>query len=258
MADRAYLSIGDVLALLREEFPEVTISKIRFLESQGLLDPERTPSGYRKFYDDDVERLRFILREQREHFLPLKVIKDRLEADGGLGAGSEVEPAGMPGQAGASAGGAEAAFDVGHDAVQPAPPASPIWNSGATGVSMTRDELAAASGLSLEDLADLETFGLVSSQPLGGSSYYDEQALRIAQLAAGFRRYGVGARHLRMYKSSVDREAGLVEQVIMPLLKQRNPEARKRAMDAVDELCRLGAGLREALLRGSLREHTGG
>ena len=86
--DRAYLSIGEVLGLLQDEFPDVTISKIRFLESQGLIDPERTPSGYRKFYDADVERLRFILREQREHFLPLKVIKDRLETNGEAGGGA--------------------------------------------------------------------------------------------------------------------------------------------------------------------------
>ena len=85
MNDRAYLSIGEVLGLLQDEFPDVTISKIRFLESQGLIDPERTPSGYRKFYDADIERLRFILREQREHFLPLKVIKDRLETNGEAG-----------------------------------------------------------------------------------------------------------------------------------------------------------------------------
>ncbi|HEX3623536.1 MAG TPA: MerR family transcriptional regulator, partial [Acidimicrobiales bacterium] len=85
MEDRAYLSIGEVLALLKEEFPDVTISKIRFLESQGLLDPERTPSGYRKFYESDVERLRWILRQQREHFLPLKVIKGRLRGGGSEG-----------------------------------------------------------------------------------------------------------------------------------------------------------------------------
>ncbi|HEX9548052.1 MAG TPA: MerR family transcriptional regulator, partial [Acidimicrobiales bacterium] len=85
MVERTHLSIGEVLSLLREEFPDVTISKIRFLESQGLLDPERTPSGYRKFYDDDIERLRWILRQQREHFLPLKVIKGRLSEQGGNG-----------------------------------------------------------------------------------------------------------------------------------------------------------------------------
>ncbi|MBO0713892.1 MAG: MerR family DNA-binding transcriptional regulator, partial [Acidimicrobiales bacterium] len=92
MVDRAYLSIGDVLSLLREEFPDVTISKIRFLESQGLLDPERTPSGYRKFYEDDVERLRWILRQQRENFLPLKVIRDRLGAESERGASDEEVP----------------------------------------------------------------------------------------------------------------------------------------------------------------------
>ena len=99
VAERGYLSIGEVLALLKEEFPDVTISKIRFLESQGLLDPERTPSGYRKFYDDDVERLRWILRQQREHFLPLKVIKGRLKTDPGDGTDADAEldaPSGDP------------------------------------------------------------------------------------------------------------------------------------------------------------------
>jgi DNA-binding transcriptional MerR regulator len=256
VAERAYLSIGDVLALLREEFPEVTISKIRFLESQGLLDPERTPSGYRKFYDNDVERLRFILREQREHFLPLKVIKDRLDANGGAAGVVSTGPSTSMSGLGTSQG--EVTLDSGGDVAGSTVVAAAAWRAGATGVSMTRDELASASGLSVEELVELETFGLLSPQTLGGSTYYDEQGLTVANLAAAFRRYGVGARHLRMYKNSVEREAGLVEQVIMPLLKQRNPEARRRAMDAVDELCRLGEGLRGALLRSSLREHTGG
>jgi DNA-binding transcriptional MerR regulator len=276
LAERAYLSIGDVLTLLREEFPDITISKIRFLESQGLLDPERTPSGYRKFYEGDVDRLRWILRQQRENFLPLKVIKGRLEDNGDEGARPDPPQPKRPKRSGAKASSAGREPDPGRHpaasarklrdseaAVATAPPAPPeevqeSLTTGPTGVSLTLAELAAASGLTTEDLQELETYGLLHGERLGGSVYYGEEALTLANIAKSFRHFGVEARHLRMYKNAADREVALFEQIVMPLLRQRNPEARRKAGEIVGELARLGAGMRASLLRHALRHQTGG
>ncbi len=244
MEDRRYLSIGEVLSLLKEEFPDVTISKIRFLESQGLLDPERTPSGYRKFYDTDVERLRWILRQQREHFLPLKVIKGRLR--GGGEEIEEIDEVAAPGGSG-----------VGAVPIPTADDSAPLSVS-QTGTSMTLAELAKASGLEDSDLRDLERYGLLSGRKVATAVYYDEEALNVAVLAAGFMKYGVEARHLRMYKIAGEREAAFLEQVVMPMLKQRNPQARRQAADALSDLTRLGQGLRAAMLRQALRKYIEG
>jgi len=279
--ERAYLSIGEVLALLKEEFPDVTISKIRFLESQGLLDPERTPSGYRKFYETDVERLQWILRQQREHFLPLKVIKGRLR--GGITTETAPEPV-VPEPAAA-----QEPVEVPAPVAEPAPPPPPAVASEpaprpaaappprvsappppppppaeaplmltSTGVSMNLAELAAASGLEDDDLRELERYGLLTGRRAASSVYYDEEALMVAQLSAGFMKYGVEARHLRMYKTAGEREAGFLEQVVLPMLKQRNPQARKAAADALSDLTRLGQGLRAAMLRQALRKYIEG
>jgi DNA-binding transcriptional MerR regulator len=451
MSNRSYLSIGDVLTLLRQEFPDVTISKIRFLESQGLVNPERTPSGYRKFYDADVERLRWVLRQQREHFLPLKVIKDRLDDDSagtepvgegavnGVGStgdaaagettgeteaaeraarlaaadGAATESAatealsgpGRPGEAehrveesvlvgqraiaasraaevasgttgdqawpraadGSLLPGIETAPSVGADrapaaasgssvsspnaaaagtmsavpasrrapAKRPAVPAStdrPTGSAGAqttaaeqhsgptgeslagsgrrvkaaggdhevaarpdpapersapvpappappepvaappvamapkasastsvgTGVSMSVDELSAACGLDVGVLVELQEYGLLSPITVAGLDYFDEQGLIVATAAARFAQFGIEPRHLRIYKNAADREAGFVEQIVLPLVRQRNPEARARAHDTVDELAVLGQQLRGALLRGALRDLLNG
>jgi len=254
--ERAHLSIGEVLSLLREEFPDVTISKIRFLESQGLLDPERTPSGYRKFYTDDVDRLRWILRQQRENFLPLKVIKGRLTDHGEtipVPADVEVEVEVAIVQE-------PAATPVTAPVVAPAPPGSSGTSgstgstgpTGPTGGNYTLDELATATGLTEQEVVALEEFGLIGHRDVGGSAYYDEEAATITALAAGFARHGVGPRHLRMYKNAAEREAGLFEQVVMPMIKQRNPQARQQALTTVDELGRLSIELRRALLRQAL------
>jgi DNA-binding transcriptional MerR regulator len=239
--DRAYLSIGEVLSLLREEFPDVTISKIRFLESQGLLDPERTPSGYRKFYDADVERLRWILRQQRENFLPLKVIKGRLGGDQ-PGNGADVEGDDGPRRS------PTLEDDGGPSVIAPS----------SSGASLTLDELCSAAGLAPADVAELEKFGLVTGRPVAGVVYYDEDAMLVANLAASFQGFGVQARHLRMYRTAAEREAGFIEQVVLPLLKQRNPEARRQALDNIDDLARLGQNLRAAMLRQLLRRYLEG
>ena len=387
MSSRTYLSIGDVLTLLREEFPDVTISKIRFLESQGLVNPERSPSGYRKFFDHDVERLRWVLRQQREHFLPLKVIRDRL-ADGeldegpaegpngkpshvaeraGAAPGTEQQPtkadeeamariladasrraARMPEAAKARAGlqvvGEGAGAEAAHVAAEPgqartaaptvterssrdaspaiaggpapaqssarkapaggagpsngapgprrteaAAPAGPRTASSApepatrksttpagaggaagrgptagttaaivSGASLTAEELCAASGLPLEEVAGLEGFGLIEPVVVAGIPTYDEDALTVANLAAAFGAFGIEPRHLRLFRNAVDREMGLIEQVVIPLLRQRNPESRQRALEGAEQLAALGQSMRATLLRLALRRHLGG
>lgn len=412
---RAHLSIGEVLSLLQDEFPDVTISKIRFLESQGLLDPERTPSGYRKFYNSDIERLRWILRQQKEHYLPLRVIKDKLDQAGGeippddpveepattaptqgsdgqqkLLTGDEsgrtrVQPgpdaphppasarnganpsansnaaaagdahpperwmdsswpeeppldmdglsrpqvlpappprpepplsgsqrrqrqAHPPGamdgepvvEAGPSRGGPAAGSEPGagrnRDARSVAPDGSnrasagraarqprsraqgrrsptnaagrpargaaveppPTGDSRVTDVILTADELAEASGLSVRDIRDLEKFGLIDRASGEDGQVFDGDALVIAHTAAGFLQHGIEARHMRTYKVAIEREAGLFEQIVLPVLKQRNPEARQRATRTITELIRLGEVMRSALLRRELRDHLGG
>jgi hypothetical protein len=129
---------------------------------------------------------------------------------------------------------------------------------GLSGVNLTADELAGASGLSVDELGELQRYGLLVGRPVGDTTYYDEEALTVARLAAGFRRFGIEARHLRMYRTAADREASFFEQIVMPLLKQRNPAARRRAVDTLAELARLGQGLRGSLLRSALKDNTGG
>jgi hypothetical protein len=150
----------------------------------------------------------------------------------------------------------------------PAPDASPTAAGGSalgaaslpvlSGTDMTAEELAQASGLDLASVQELQSYGLVSARMIGGVAYYDEDALVVARMAAGFARYGVEARHLRLHKHAAEREAGFIEQIVLPLLKQRNPEARQRAHDEVAELTRLGQGVREVLLRNALRDQLGG
>ena len=378
MSSRTYLSIGDVLTLLREEFPDVTISKIRFLESQGLVNPERSPSGYRKFFDHDVERLRWVLRQQREHFLPLKVIRDRLEdgeledgetdvANGGVGrpaaTGSAVATAPAPGttataqmaeqptkadeeamariladasrraakipaeatarrglqvvgestsgspvaldpdggppavpepvhtgaapaRAGASRRAATSSSSDGGNGVSgstnrrskaapvvaapeptPAPPPRRGGGAGTTGgapskvtsgTSFTLEELCTAAGLSPEEVKGLQSFGLIESTLEAGIETFDDDAVTVAKLAVSFGSYGVEPRHLRLYRNAVDREVGLIEQVVIPLLRLRNPESRQRAVESAEELASLGESMRATLLRAALRRHLGG
>ena len=287
MADRSHLSIGEVLSLLQDDFPDVTISKIRFLESQGLLDPERTPSGYRKFYEPDIERLRWILRHQRDHFLPLKVMKDRLEeaTKQGLGVPPDEPPAAPPATAPSlfEDGPAlpDALVEPPTEPLAPAPvetppavapsssrgarpaptmPALPVrpslnpLDAGPTGVSFTLEELSEASGLTQRQLGELPRYGRLAGHTVAGDTVFDGDALIVARTAAGFVRFGIEARHLRMYKVAAEREAGFMEQVVMPLLKQRNPTARQQAADNLGELAALGEQLRSALLRGALRD----
>lgn len=255
---REHLSIGEVLALLQTDFPDITISKIRFLETQGLIDPERTPSGYRKFYDDDITRLRWVLIQQRDNFLPLRVIRERL-ASGEL----DVDPAGdtdteeHSGDV-APASGTTNPGDAGSDGPVSAVDAygtGALLDAGPSAITLTLDELATASGLSPAELADLERYGFLSSRQLGPSTYFDGGALAVAAIAAKFAAFGVEPRHLRMFKTSAEREASVYEQVVMPLVRQRNPAARRAAIDQLEEMAVLGARMRVAMLRAALVHH---
>jgi DNA-binding transcriptional MerR regulator len=259
--ERAYLSIGEVLANLKSEFPDVTISKIRFLESQGLIAPERTPSGYRKFYEPDVERLRWILRQQRENFLPLKVIRGRLSADNGDDPDEDDERDEHEAHAAQPAAEPRPPAQVAQQARPPEPPPIPDdldLSAGLTSVSLTIEELAGASGLPPHRLAELERYGLLAGKVVGDAAYYDEEAVVVAKLAAGFLDFGVEARHLKMYKSAAEREVGLFEAVVLPMLKQRNPQARKQALVALIEMSRLGQSMRAAMVREALKEYLAG
>jgi len=278
-----HLSIGEVLAELSDEFPDITISKIRFLESQGLVNPERTPSGYRKFYPNDLTRLRWILYQQKEHFLPLKVIKERLDELPPGGEDRLFETVDAP----AGAEPVEAAVDTPVEETTPAAdtpatsaPARPASRAtparrapafaptlpaddgddtlfGAPGGEghYTRAELAAAAGVDDALVAQLESFGMLApAREVDGVASYDDDALEIVRIASGFFARGVEARHLRMYRNFADREAVLFGQVLLPYVRQRNPEARARLQEELGELASMGRQLRTALLREAVRE----
>jgi DNA-binding transcriptional MerR regulator len=240
---RSTLSIGEVLGQLRPEFPDITISKIRFLEAEGLIHPERTPSGYRKFSSGDVARLRFVLAEQRDHYLPLRVIKDHLDA---IDRGLEPPEAG-PGTT--TRRGPRAVSAV------PGLPDADAFVPEPSEIRLTRDELVAHAGVEPEVLDQLEQFGLLSKRA-GGS--YDGDALVVATCAAEMARYGIEPRHLRAYRTAADREIGLFEQVVTPLMRQRNPEARGRAEEAVRELAAISVRLHATLVKAGLRAELGG
>ena len=249
MTDRAHLSIGAVLTLLQDEFPDITISKIRFLETQGLLDPERTPSGYRKFYDEDVARLRWILRQQREHFLPLKVIKDRLDEGMTFITVLEDEDGGQQGADGPADGDA-----VDQLASEPLTARRSLLDEGEP-VAVGLDELCRISGLSAKFVAELERYGVLVPTPGASGPLYDGDSIAVARAAGVFRAHGVEARHLRMYKVAAEREAGYFEQLMLPMLMQRSPKARREAVTTLDELFAMGDIVRESLLRQAFREH---
>ena len=260
----SHSSIGDVLNELRPEFGDITISKIRFLESQGLIAPERTPSGYRKFAPDDVARLRWVLSQQRDHFLPLKVIKERLcELDDGQLTLDELLAGHSPSREAA----VQALFErARHDHLEDRQ--SSISDGAFTadrddrgasgfdlsGVSLTRSELAAAAGVDDQFLAELETYGLIVAVVDGDRPLFGEDSLAIARAARLFGEHGIEARHLRMYKAFAERELALFEQVVAPYRRQRNPEANARADVTRTEMAALGRTLRGALLAQASRQ----
>jgi DNA-binding transcriptional MerR regulator len=223
------LSIGEVLARLRPEFPDVTISKLRFLEAEGLVEPMRAPSGYRKYTLGDVERLRFVLAAQRDRYLPLRVIRQQIAA---LDRGEKVVGLVPPD-------------------VEAAPPQAP---TGLDDARLTRGQLAERSGLDEAGLTDLEQYGLLPPAPTG---CYGIEALTVARIAARLAAYGLEARHLRPYRATADREVGLLAQLVPPLTRQAGPAGRQQALETVHELAALCAQLHGALVRQGLREVLG-
>ncbi len=223
------MSIGEILVLLKTEFPDVTISKIRFLEGEDLIQPERTASGYRKFHDEDVERLRAILRMQRDEYLPLKVIRERLAA-----MDEEPVPAAVP-------------SDGGDDMSLPP-----------TDLHMSADELAAATGVERGRIRELESFGIICSHGMNGDRYYDGDDFVVLSIVRDFFKYGVEPRHLSMYRHFAEREATFFESIVMPMIRKRNPDARRTAASNLADLSALSRKLKQALLRSNLRQYLQG
>jgi DNA-binding transcriptional MerR regulator len=224
----ASLGIGEVLARLRAEFPDVSTSKIRFLEAEGLIEPARSRSGYRQFAAADVERLRYILTLQRDEYLPLRVIKERLHAVDGAGAPRPSLAASL------------AATVTADEAARPA----------VSGPSMSRAELLEAAGIDGDSLAELEDYGLVRRS----GRHYGPDALEVARAAVALSRFGVGARHLRGVKAAADRDVSLVEQVVAPQLKQRGPGAHAGAARDAWQIATLTLWLHAALVESGLDE----
>jgi DNA-binding transcriptional MerR regulator len=253
---RNYQSIGEVLVAVKTEFPDITISKIRFLESEGLITPERTPSGYRKFYPDDVDRLKSILRMQRDEYLPLKVIKERLLA---ADAGEELEAAeaaaGEGDEGGEGEGGAPRSAGTKGQAKTAAATVAEELAEPPTGLQMSLEEMSAATGVDRERIKELESFGIVCSHGPEGGRYYDGDDYITLSVVKDFFRFGIEPRHLTMYKHFADRESSFFEALVAPTLRQKNPDARRAAQDTLAELSVTSRRFKQALLRTALREH---
>lgn len=233
----ALMSIGEVLAQLRVEFPDTTISKLRFLEAEGLVEPERSPSGYRKYSWADVDRLRFVLAAQRDQYLPLRVIREQLLERDTAAAAPPQRPA---------------LVAVGPDGAVPGRTDSePVPVDERLG----RAELIARTGIEESTLAELERLGVLGS---GASGWYDGDAVIIARAVAGLATYGLEPRHLRGFRSAADREVGLFAQLVAPLARQKDPAARARADELARELASLSQQLHAALVRVGLRSALGG
>jgi len=261
---RAYLGISEVLAQLRTDFPDVSVSKIRFLETEGLLTPARSPSGYRRFSGADVDRLRYILAAQRDHYLPLRVIRERLAR---LEAPGRVNPAtarherlgGQPPAAGPVTAGPATASTVIADAVSAgtvsvgtasANTVSGNTVSAATGQLLSRRELVEMAGLTEALLTELEAFGLLRRV----GRHYGPDALVVARTAVRLTAYGVEARHLRAVRAAAERETTMIESLVAPIQRQRGAGARDLAARTAGELADLVMRLHGALVEGALAE----
>ncbi len=224
------MNIGEVLQILEEEFPDVTVSKLRYLESRGLVRPERSPAGYRRYTDADVSRLTWVLRQQRDRFLPLKIIAEILE-DGYMEDTEEGGSVSVP------------AFR------------EQIVSPSSGSVSMSRSELARMVGLGEEVVGELERLGLIEGRSAGRTRVYDDEDVLVARVAACFLGHGLDARHLRGFLVSAKREAGLLEQLLHPLALERGKGeiAVSEVRRLVDELLDAGSALHELLIRRELR-----
>ncbi len=231
----AGMSIGAVLDLLRPDFPDVTISKIRFLEAEGLVTPERTRAGYRRFTAYDCARLRFVLTAQRDHYLPLKVIKAQLDAhpDG------ELPSIGSAYAAPRLTTVPDGAADASADTVAPTP------------VRLSREDLLTRSGIDEALLASLVKAGVIKPGPAG---FFDEYAVVTAQCAKALGEYGVEPRHLRAFRSAADRQSDLIAQIAGPVERARREGARDRADDLAREVAALAITLHTSLIKSAVRD----
>lgn len=231
-------SIGEVLNVLQDEFPDVSISKIRFLESRGLVEPHRAPSGYRKFDAGDIDRLRWILAMQRDHFLPLRVIKERLE-QGDEGTDDAVPIA-------------EAAA-----AAIPRPKTSRFRDPGPAGSDLEPADLARLAGLSAQQLDQLIRFGLIDPLDDGRGPRFTRDDLKLAKAASAFLEHGIEARHLKAWRVAAEREAGMLEQIVVPVTRKGSPESQGHARDVADDLIEMGNVIRETIIVKLLRDRLG-
>jgi DNA-binding transcriptional MerR regulator len=227
------LTIGAVCKALAQEFPDISISKIRYLEDQRLLAPRRTPGGYRLYTQSDVARLRTILRMQRDEFLPLRVIRQELAA--GRSAEATPEPGGL-------------ARDSGR-----------VWRSSIsvradTGALYSIDDVLEETKADASLVHELEEYGVVKGELRAGIRYFDETEREIVAAVAELARYGVGGRNLRVFRSSADREANLLQQILAPALRSRNAQRRKEAIDALENLAAVATHLKHLLLVRDLRK----
>ena len=287
---RGYLGISEVLAQLRPDFADISVSKIRFLETEGLITPARSPSGYRRFCTADVDRLRYILTAQRDQYLPLRVIKERLarldaEREGLAAAGASADRAGGDrAGAGADRAGGDRAGRA--DGAQPRPPAGQVAvpqgrtghvgpaagpsarpvapaagepaagepaagaGAGAGAAQLTRRDLLEAAGISEALLTELDTFGLLRRT----GRHYGTDALEVARTAVALTAYGVEARHLRAVRAAAERETAMIESLVAPILRQRSRGAADLASATAGELAALVLRLHCALVDGALAE----
>ena len=223
MTENGPLTIGEVINLLREDFPDVSVSKVRFLESQGLVSPERSTSGYRLYDQSDLGRLRFVLQQQRDHFLPLKVIKSKLTMweRGEEGGGGDIEPSEV---------------------------------LGTEGEPLSRHELQRKSGLADQQLAELEEHGLLEAHEGLGGLVYPGESLRVALEARRLLAQGLEPRHLRMLRLAAEREAELLRQLTAPLLRLNHSETRRRAEETMAVCAEAMAEIHRTILGTRLRQ----
>jgi DNA-binding transcriptional MerR regulator len=233
------ITIGTVCKALAQEFPDISISKIRYLEDQKLLTPRRTPGGYRLYTQGDVARLRTILRMQRDEFLPLRVIRQEL-ATGRAGDGAATAATPIPGKRG------------GREGMRP-------WRTSvsvreATGALYSLEDVLEETSADGKLVGELEEYGVVKGELRGGVRYFDETEREIIGAVAELARYGVGGRNLRVFRSSADREATLLQQILAPALRSRNPQRRKEAVEALENLAAVATHLKHLLLVRDLRK----
>jgi DNA-binding transcriptional MerR regulator len=240
-------TIGAVCKALAQEFPDISISKIRYLEDQKLLTPRRTPGGYRLYSQGDVARLRTILRMQRDEFLPLRVIRQELAAGrGGVGYGNPAHP-GNPAHLGEEP-------DGQHARPHARPRRASVSVRDGNGALYTLGEVLEETHADAKLVKELEEYGVVKGEQRGGQRYYDETEREIVGAVSELARYGVGGRNLRVFRTSADREASLLQQILAPALRSRNPRRRKEALEALENLAAVTSHLRHLLLVRDLRK----